>query len=125
MVTSAFVYNGVNVVLAVACLVSIFLVFRFVPDSRARLLLMAACVLIILTGGILVFCLKVYKMLSIAYTAEAAGMETGVLEQVILFRDLALLGSIFELVAIGLLAGASKRLISLQTGELTGEETSQ
>jgi hypothetical protein len=118
MITGKFAFNGVNIVLALTCLISLILVFKFVPDKRSRLLLAIAFVLIILAGGIFSYCVKIYALYAKAYIGELLGrVEQGTSDKVAMFKDVALLANVFELIAAGLFIGVSKRLISLRSRE--------
>jgi len=127
MITSTSMYNGVNLILGVICLVSIILAFKAIPDKRVKLFLVLACVLIIFSGALLMFCLKVFKMYTLAWTASTLRVEgkEDAFEQVLMFKDLSLVGYILEVAAIGLFAGAAKRLISLKAGRETEGGTAQ
>jgi len=125
MIPSSYVYNGVNIILGVVCLIAIIFSFKAIPDKRVRLLVIVGSVLIILSGALLSFGLNVFKMYTLAWTATTFRMEgkEDALETVLLFKDLSLLGYVFEVVAIGLFAGIAKRLYSLRAGTAPeGEE---
>lgn len=118
MITGKFAFNGVNIILAVTCLISLILVFKFVPDKRSRLLLAIAFVLIILAGSIFSFSVRIYALYAKAYIGELVGrVEMGTSDRVAVFKDVALLANAFDLIAAGLFIGVSKRLISLKTRE--------
>ncbi|GAB4345732.1 MAG: hypothetical protein Kow0099_26320 [Candidatus Abyssubacteria bacterium] len=116
MITSAFVYNGVNLILAIACLVSAVLVFKYVPDRRGRLLLVLAFVLIILSSGILSFCLRIAKLYEAAFIGEMFHKAPeGSFDKVNFYKfTLSRLGNVLDLIGIGIIVGVSKRLISLR-----------
>lgn len=116
MITSAFVYNGVNLVLAIACLVSVLLVFRYIPDKRARVLLVVAFLLVILNGGISSVCLNVSKYFEVAYAGEALGKAPpGTFDKVNFYKyDLSRFANILELVAVGIMVIVSEKLASLR-----------
>ena len=117
MISSELMFNGVNVVLAVACLVSLFLVSKFVPDKRARVLLIVAAILIILSAPALTIALKIYKITPVAMLGDATRVTDGAAKTTTSFRYLSLLGSLFELIAIILFAAAARRLFSPPTAE--------
>jgi hypothetical protein len=124
MITSAAVYNSVSAILALASVISIILAFKFIPDKRARNLMIIGLVLILLTSLFMPFCLKIFKLQSIVYSAEAAGkVEKGTLEKIYRFKDLATIGAVMELLAIVLLVGVTKRRIALAIAGQKGEET--
>ena len=127
MIPSTYVYNGVNLILGVVCLVSIILAFKAIPDKRGRLFLIVGCLLIILSGALLVFCLKVFKMYTLAWTATALRAEgkEDAFETVLMFKDLSLLGYVMEVAALGLFAGVAKRLVSLRPGEAAQSEETE
>lgn len=122
MLTSATVYNGVNIILAATCLVALVLLFRFVRDKKTRWFLAVAFVLLILTSGIFSVSLSIFKLSSAAYTGEAVGqVEKGTFESVDRFKYYALVGNILELISIGLLTVACKRLLSVRV-DVSAEE---
>ena len=127
MIPSSYVYNGVNLILGVVCLISIILAFKMIPDKRVRLFLIIAAVLIIVSGGLMSFCLNVFKMLAPAEAADFLRINgsTDSVKKVLFFKDLSLLGNLFEVVALGLFAGIAKRLVSLKGIEETEGEAAQ
>lgn len=120
MISGELTYNSVNVILVVTCLVSIALAFKLIPDKRSRTLFIVACILIVLAGIVLPFTLSVYRMGPMAHLSDAVGKSEGMRAKVDYFKDLALLGYVFEVVAIGLFVGMAKRLITLQKAEQSG-----
>lgn len=124
MITSAFVFNGVNIVIAVASLVLIVLAAKAVKDKGIRNLLRIALVLLILSAIILPVCLYIYKFVPIAYTGKVAGAAEaeGAYEMVTKFRYYALVGTILEAASVVLLVLVSGKLIALRAGAPVGEE---
>ncbi|MBI4832791.1 MAG: hypothetical protein HY801_14820 [Candidatus Lindowbacteria bacterium] len=122
MLTSVALFKGVNLILAVVCLLSIFLVFKFVPNKRARNLLIVAFVLIIFANGVFWFCMKVWKLYEIASGGELLGKAPpGTANKVIFIRNMAQLGNVFEAVAAILFVLVSKTFISRASGKTGGE----
>jgi hypothetical protein len=124
MITSALVYNGVNLILAIACLVSAILAFKYIPDKRGRLLLAVAFVLIILSSGILSFCLRVAKLYELAAIGEMFHKAPpGSVEKVNFYKfTLSRVGNVLDLVGVGIMVGVSKRLVSLKGTGTNKEE---
>jgi len=117
MISAELFYIVVNVVLAAVCVVSIVLAFKYVPDKGIRNLLIVALVLLILSGGALSFCQKIFRLYSVAYMGDMYGVTDGAVQKVDQFRILLPIGNMFELMAIALCAFVGKKLITLRTGE--------
>ncbi len=118
MITGRFAFSGVSIILAVTCLIALILLFKFIPDKRSRLMLAFALVLVILAGAIFSYCVRIYALYAMAYIGELVGkVEQGTSDKVGVFKDVALLANVFDLVAAGLFIAVSKRLISLKTRE--------
>jgi hypothetical protein len=124
MISSHVMYNGVNVVLAVACLISLFLVSKFVPDKRTRTLLIVALILMFLSAPALIMGLRIFKITPAAVLGDGLGMTDGASDMTKNFRYVGLLGSLCELIAIVLFAAAAKRLFSPRAEE-PAEEPSE
>jgi len=115
MISMEHFYINVNVVLGLVCIASIILAFKFVSDKRSRNLLIVTLVLLIISGAMLSFCQKIFRLYAVAYMGDLAGATEGAFEMVDQFRILLPIGNIFELAAIGLCVLVVKRLISLRT----------
>ncbi|MBI5118014.1 hypothetical protein HZA56_16180 [Candidatus Poribacteria bacterium] len=123
MLSATTLFNAVNLTLAVVSLLSILLIFKFVPDRRARILLIIAFILIILTGGVYSFCLKVSKMYELAFAGEMFGKAPpGSVKKVMFIRNIAQVGNVFEVAAAIIFVLVGKRFISLIGGGKTGGE---
>lgn len=126
MINSAMVYDAVNVILALASLVGLILLGKFIPSKRVRTMLAIALILIILASPIYMVCLRVFKLYEIAYAGEMIGkVEKGTFARVMRFRDIAVLGHVFEFVSIALIVGASKVMFALPHAGKTNGGTPQ
>jgi len=105
-------YIAINVIIGVACLVSIFLAIRYVPANGGRGMLILALVLLIISGAIMSFCQHIFRLYSVAHMAD---LSTGAehFKEVDIFRNLLPLGNILEVVAIGLFALVARKMVSL------------
>jgi len=121
MITGSNVFYGVNAILAVASVVLIILTSKSIQNQRSKKVFIAALVLLILSAGILSFCLKIYKMGALAYIGQTVGGMEGVYDKVKNFRFYALAGTILELVSVVLLTVVSAKMISFQPKEQAGE----
>lgn len=123
MISGAFTYDAVNIVLAVTGLLSLFLVVRLLPDKNAKLLLVIALIMVILSGVILLVAMRMYKYSIIVFAAEELGkVEAGTVARWENLCDIFLVGNVFELVVVALFVSISKRLASLRNGAAMGEE---
>ncbi len=117
MLTAKNIYIAVNVVLGVACLVSIFLAPKFVPDKKLRVMLIVALVAMILAGSSLTVCQKFFRLYALAHVGDLVGATQGAFERLDKLRILSPIGSLLELTAVGLLTFVGRGLISLRVGE--------
>ncbi len=124
MIPSAFVFNGVNIVIGVASLLLIVLASKAIKEKGARTLVRIALVLLILSAIILPVCLHVYKFGPAAYVGQVAGVPSakGAYDRVKNFRYFALVGTLCETASVVLLVVASRRLVVLPAAEPAGEE---
>ncbi|RJP67845.1 MAG: hypothetical protein C4532_13935 [Candidatus Abyssobacteria bacterium SURF_17] len=122
MINAAVVYDAVNVLLALASLVGLILLGKFIPSRRVRIVVAIALILIILTSPIYMLCMRVFKLYEVAYAGEMIGkVEKGTFAKVMRFRDIAVLGHVFEFISIALIVGASKVMLALpRAGETNG-----
>jgi len=112
MLSSALLYNWVNIALGVTCVVSIALAFRSIPDKGPKKLFIIGLILILLTAIFMPICLHILKLHSAAQLGVTVGkIEQETLDMIYRFGDLATIGSVLELLEIILLVGVSKRLI--------------
>ncbi len=116
MIQAEHFYYGVNVVLGLACLVSIFLAGKYVSDKGTRTLLITALVLLIVSGATLSFCQHILRMVSLAFMGDLTGVTEGAFETVGMFGSVATVASIVELAAVALFALVAKKLILLRAG---------
>lgn len=115
MISAERFYIVMNVVLGLIFVASIILAPRFIPDKRARNLLIVALVLLILSGGALAFCQKIFRLYELAYMGDSSGATEGAMETIDRIRMLVPISNLFELVAIGLCVFVGKRLIFLRS----------
>ena len=89
--------------------------------QRSKKVFITALILLILSTGILSFCLKIYKMGALAYIGQTVGGMEGVYDKVKNFRFYGLVGTIFELISVVLLTAVSAKMISFRSKEQAGE----
>jgi hypothetical protein len=120
MVSAQSFYIGVNVVLGLMCVVSIFLAVKHVPVNGGRNMLILALVLLILSGAALSFCQYIFRFFALAHMADLAaneaGSEDGTFAKIEKFGHLQTIGTIFEIVAICICAVVGRKMIALRVG---------
>jgi hypothetical protein len=117
MVTAEHFYIGVNVILGLVCLVSIFLAFTSVPANGGRNLLIVALVLFIVSGAGLAVIQHFFRMYALAYMGDLSGVTKGAFQQVDQIRQFLPLAEILEVAAVALCVLVGKRLVLLAAGE--------
>ncbi len=123
MVSGEFTYNAVSIVLAVAGLLSLFLVVRLLPDKQTKIMLAVTLIMVILSGVILPVAMRMYKFTVIVYAAEELKkVEAGTVARWENLCNIYLIGNALELVAVGLLVGISAKLASPHGRTTRGEE---
>lgn len=116
MIQAAHFYIGVNVVLGLVCLVSIFLALKFIADKGTRTLLITALVLLIVSGATLSFCQQVLRKATWAFIGDLYGVTEGAFETIGMFGSVATVAGILEVAAVALIALVAKKLILLRAG---------
>lgn len=116
MIQAAHFYIGVNVVLGLVCLVSIFLALKYISDKGTRTLLITALVLLIVSGATLSFCQQVLRKASLAFMGDLTGVTEGAFETIGMFGSVATVAGILEVAAVALIALVAKKLILLRAG---------
>jgi len=124
MIPGLYVFYAVNAILAVASVVGIILASKS-QGQHAKKPFIVALVLLILSAGILSFCLGIYRMGALAYIGQTVGGMEGVYDKVKNFRFYGLVGTILEFVSVVLLTIVSAKMVSFQPREQGGEEESQ
>ncbi len=117
MITGENVYFSVNTVLALTGIVSIVLAFKLIPDKRSRNLLILAFLLITVVGILMPICLKIYRMAPLASISDTMKRSEGLTQKVARFQDLAMLGYVFEVVAVGVFMSVARKFVSLRAAE--------
>lgn len=113
MISGSAVYDGINIILALAALAGLFSLRKAIADRETRRRFVAACVLLILSGIVFSVCLNVFRFATLAYAGEAVGkVERGTYHFVDRFKTISLLGNIFDVLAVALMASVSRRLMS-------------
>jgi hypothetical protein len=115
-------YIAMNVALGLACLVSIFFAFKFLPAKGARRMLITALVLLIVSGASLSFCQHILRLESLAAMGDSLGATEGAVEAIGMFNYVADAANILEVVAIALCAFVAKKLVSLHPGAQAGQQ---
>ena len=116
MIQAEHFYYGVNVVLGLACLVSIFLAGKYVSDKGTRTLLITALVLLIVSGATISFCQQVLRKATWAFIGDLYGVTEGAFETIGMFASISVAANILEVAAIWLSVLAAKKLVSLRAG---------
>lgn len=117
MISAEHFYIGVNVILGLVCLVSIFLAFTSVPANGGRNLLIVALVLFIVSGAGLTFIQHIVRMYALAYMGDVSGATKGAFQQVDQIRQFLPIAEILEIAAVALCVLVGKRLVSLAAAE--------
>jgi hypothetical protein len=117
MISGDFLYNGMNLFLAVVALISIVLAPKLLRAGGARRKLVGACILLILSGAIFSVSLRMFRLSSLAYIGEAVQRaEAGTYQMTDNFKHIALIGNVFDVAAVVLLAAVSRSLLKKKTG---------
>jgi hypothetical protein len=112
MISGDFLYNGMNLLLAAVALMCIFLAPKLLGAGGARRKLVGACILLILSGAIFSVSLRMFRLSTLAYFGEAVQRaEAGTYQMTDNFKNIALVGNVFDLAAVILLAGVSRSLL--------------
>lgn len=117
MISAEHFYIGVNVILGLVCLVSIFLAFTSVPANGGRYLLIVALVLFIISGAGLTVIQHFFRLYALAYMGDVSGVTKGAFQQIEQVRQFLPFAEILEIVAVALCVLVGKRLVSLAAGE--------
>jgi hypothetical protein len=124
MISGMYFYYWVNGLIALAALASAFLLPRLLNEGGSKLKVVAASVLLILSGVIFSVSLRIFKLAEIAYAGEGLGRaKEGTYAFVSSFKDIALVGNIFELLAIILLASLARALMRRRAGVESEKES--
>lgn len=120
--TCALAYNGVHAVLALACLIAIFLTPKYVSDKGSRILLIVAFVLIIIIAGVQPYCLKYLKLAPVIQLGEGfRKIEEGTFEKVLMLSNFGIFANLLEVLGLAFILTVARKAIKSAGGDQAGE----
>jgi hypothetical protein len=123
MISGDFVYHGMNTLLAIVALLSIFLLPKLFSDSGARRKLIGSFALLILTGVIFSLCLKYFRLLPFVYAGAGLGkINPLALTVVDSLKYVVVAGNVLEFLAVLMLASVTRSLLKSTGAGEAGRE---
>ena len=122
MISGDLAYNGMNLLLVVAALVSLLLLPKFVSKGATRRKVAVGMILLLVASIIFIVSLRIYRLQSVAYMGATLGkIDQEKFQFVDRFKNIALLGNLLELAAVAFLASAARALPFRRSGD-SGKE---
>lgn len=122
MISGDFLYYGMNALIGVIALLSLFTIPKLVPDVHNRRRLKTALILLIVSGVIFSISLRAFRMSSVIYTGAQVGrVPHWAFTVVDSFKNVVLIGNILDLAAVIMLISVTKMLIG-KAANASGKE---
>jgi hypothetical protein len=122
MISGDFLYYGMNALVGIIALLSLFAIPKMIPDAQGRKRLNGALVLLVLSGIIFSISLRAFRMSSVIYTGAQVGrVPHWAFTVVDSFKNIVLIGNILDLAALIMLISVTKMLIG-RVNDASGKE---
>jgi hypothetical protein len=123
MISGDFLYYGMNALIGIVALLSLFAIPKLIPDAQSSKRLRVALLLLILSDIVFSIALRIFRMAPAIYAGGLIGKVPKWAYPVVDgFKNLALAGNILELAALIVLISVTKVLVG-KVSSISGKES--